>query len=456
MPTLNYIGYIQQRPFNNERIGRGGDVYSCDGMDNYLFPRDLNFLNNQITWNTPVPNPLQSRTLNDLINNPLVKLSYSINVKVSGGQTANVQSRPTVDMYFTDGNNGTYFKRYQASPGSGYPIFPEMRYYEVNDSFTEAPFVDGPCSGRICPITYPTRLSLTAYNREGTPGFLCYAALQFSVELTLTISVSIECSGDALNSSLCGQNYCLIPGNYDTCFDDMSQYCLNPNNPEIINSETCQTYFSNILTSRGPRREVDDLLNQYCQRKFNGFRDLFEKGTAIEQDICACHMQPEQYQTLVDQIQRDYTGLPAALLGNPKCLLPQCNRSSFKSIDIGGPQCASPACLNISSFTNEGNFSDSIVNIIQQGECVNVKPRETPTPTPTPSPTPSPSPNPNPTPSPSPSPTNTFQNILIIVGIILFTVILVTIIVIVVSRLRQSTILEGNYYALNNGMVSTF
>lgn len=353
MPLLQYNGSIAQNIFSNASVKNTNTI-------------PVNFATVPITWQAGVNSDLIGLTLTQILSNPVLSVTYSMNVVITGSQYYDDSSYPTTDLTLTGSTGETYAESYTAdAPGSiGHGK------YNVNSNF---PMTSYPVGNAVVRV----------YNRchSGLPGCVTYSATGFTMVLTLNIQVIAKCTGSNLESTFCSQ-YCLT--NPSSCINDYISYCLtgSPTIP-ITSSQACQDFIQNYIETQGPVAQIDDNLGAYCQSKYQGFGDLFASPSAIDQELCACHMPSSQYAAFEQQLVATYPGFGNLGLVN-ECLLPQCASSPYKSVVTTG-KCNLPQCLNIVSFNNDGTFNNSSVTINQNAQCASIV-GTPPAPPPTPQP----------------------------------------------------------------------
>lgn len=427
MPTPTFTGKIPIVPagFNN-----------TTNSGNTRVSRNLPYLSSPVIWDNPTKLPRQlNATLDQVLQNQgPYTVATTMTIEVAGS-TKNLvwqTTRPMANFFFQSSDGRMISKTYNTlEPPSS--LAPRTYYFP-------GPRIPGTSvSGIISTETdlgIPTSVDLLFVSggdrvaNEWTGVF---------VRFTLNIRVQFNCTGSYLDSVVCSE-YC--QANLQECLTDERAFCFPGN---IGASKSCQQYVKNYIQGVRPSAELDDDLENYC-KKYAGMGDLFESGNQVDIDLCACHMPQEQYDNFANQLFDLYPGF-ANLGQNPRCLVPQCAASAYKTTEIG-KQCKVSPCINFVNFENNGTFDQSTIIIKQSGECADiVGPTPTPAPTPTPVPGPTPTPAPTPTPTPSPSVPSRF-NWNLIVGIILGAIILLMIIAIIIiaTRPRPSPPLLPPFY----------
>jgi hypothetical protein len=336
MPNLSFKGSIIQNIYNGQTIGQNNPII------------DLTFPSQPVNWdpsNIP-PSPVNTYTLEQLVNNPLFSLTYTLDIIITGSQSYNNQSTPSTAVLWYIGNV-PYNKTYQLTEGTD---------YNVNDTKNQIPGI-------------PRTLSVSVYNQcaYGLPGCLTYPATNYRFTMILNITATANCTGSNLSTAFCSA-YCLT--NSEACLQNHIDYCFSDQMPIGSNLE-CQNFIKDYIVKNGPRSEFDNGLLRYCSNKYNNFGDLFS-ASQTDQDLCACHMPAPLYTTYADELNKKYEGFENIFI--KQCLLPGCINSPYKS-ETTTAICPLPACLNIVEFENNGTFVNSCVDINQSG-CTNIKPKD--------------------------------------------------------------------------------
>jgi hypothetical protein len=401
MPLLQPTGTITYPIFTGQTVGSSNPTFNLD------------FSSQKINWSGTVPLSLSGITLRDLLKNPLFKISYKVNIQITGNQYFDGGSQPTTSANITY-SNIIYPVTYEAGCTD---VSYGTCYYNVNQTFS-FPGI-------------PRYIDISVFNQCKSPGCIWYNAYNYIFIFTLIIEVSADCTGKNLDQDFCS-NYCST--NADSCLSDFVSYCLpktgDPTKMPIGTSIACQTFINNYIGNIGTKQEFDDGLLRYCDKsaggKFRGFEDLFNGNASdIDQKLCACHMDDKQYKAFATELSKNYSGFENIFID--QCLVPGCINSPFKS-RVTTQVCPLPKCLNIVNFTNDGTFDNSNVNIVQNSDCANIKPIS----------------NPNP-----PNPHN-LTWLWILIGIIAFMIILIVVIAIIFSyRKHQKANLKMTSKTIN-------
>lgn len=337
MPTFQNTG---QSLFN---------VYSNQTLNVSNPSVNLPFDSRTLNWSTGTSNTITNQTVSSLSKNTLYAPTYQLNITITGLQYFDVGSQPTIKLLFILANGQSQTVNYTAGAGpNGYCTgLTGNCEYNVNNT--------------ISLPSFPVFLNASAFNEKNTAA-KSWPANNVVLNLTLIMTLNIQCTEATLNQPICAE-YC----NTGNCTPDFVQYCLTENN--IDSSVPCQSYFANTISRKGPSAEIDTAFQTYC-KKYTGFEDLFTRGSAIDQELCACNMDHAQYLNLEETMNKLYPGIGAAGV-NAYCMLPQCAASRYKSL---GSQavCQVPNCLNIVAFNNDGSFDNSSVTINQTGDCANI------------------------------------------------------------------------------------
>lgn len=391
MPNLQYNGTITQAVFSNAGVSGEQTI-------------KLDFTNLPVIWQQQnVPSVLVSTTLSKILSNPIFNVTYAINIQITGSQYFDVGSAPTTNITILI-SGGKYDRSYTAD---GPSVATDTAHYHVNDNFAIA--------------SPPTGIYVYVWNNcIHTSPCYSYRANDYSLILTLGISVTANCSGTNLNTPFCSE-FCLT--NPGQCLNDYIGYCFTPNPATqtipITTSDSCQKYVSNYIQRNGPLAEFDFGLNPYCRTKYKGFGDLFKSGNQLDINLCACHMPDEQYAAYEKEVAANFSGFDKLGIKD-RCMLAQCASTQYGSV-ARGAVCPVPQCLNIVDFNNDGTFNNSNVTINQTAECANIQRRSPPGP---------PGPNPPLPPGPAPGP-NPNRTLYIIIGIIILILIIAIILLIV-------------------------
>lgn len=333
--------------------------YTPSQFNNTVFPTSDQILSYSFNdlYNTQVAG-LNSQTISQVLNNPAyhdVKIN-SINTTLNGVHGFNCSDGTLVDLNLYD-QNGNLSAAYNFTDQP-------PRYYSgntvinLNETLPNPPILD----------RYTVKFFVATVN----PG--CGYRDFVNIVLTYTISLQVGfCNAQSIGNSQC-ISYCR--NNPRNCTNDYISYCFSgePSNMPIGANTPEGNACRNFVQNNGPTSEFDQGIALYCKSKYKGFGDLFNRtDNQTDQDLCACHMPPEQYASFEQEISANYVGF-----GNlgfvDQCLVPNCASSPFKTTTIG-QACKLPACLNITTFTNSGTFDNSTVTINQStAGCANIKP----------------------------------------------------------------------------------
>jgi len=344
---------------------------------------NANPLNLPISWDNSKPGfpvnfkGISINKLKDLISNQtipaiaaLIEVRY--NVK-SGTQNRTNFSKPTLTLYMWDSNstrppttkpNTTLSVESLGSGGIG----PTLINYCIGDN--------------QCPST--TWTDISGYKSGGiflnpmpwnsiapSAGKTNYSVTNLTLEIEFRVSLTVKCSGDDLVKpggfcpALCNENK-------SECFDAYLDYCFQTNNGQtnIFTQPICQGFFRDYLTKNPSTSALDAKLTEYCTTKYKGFEALSSSNSAVDRDLCGCHMQPEQYQNFTSEFTKDFD-VSSTFGIQPRCLFPLCAASGFRTADIG-LKCNVPPCLNIAEFNFNGTFDNNKVTISQKNNCPNI------------------------------------------------------------------------------------
>lgn len=156
---------------------------------------------------------------------------------------------------------------------------------------------------------------------------------------------------------------------------NMFNFCTTPDSTNI-NLTPCYNFMVDYIASEwknsGPPEQLTTYLQNYCSKKYpNGQLDLFYGNTIMtkrDQDICACNMPSEEYQTFYAGIKNAY---PDIAIGDipAKCLFAPCGgNSNFRGHDT--KNCPLPQCFN--DVTIRGSNISGPVNVKQSAKCKNL------------------------------------------------------------------------------------
>lgn len=365
MPTAVYTGTISIDVFNGSTI-----------QPNTTHNRTLPFNSSKIGWETPnlVPGQFTDITLAELYASAdQFKLTFttSMQTSLSGlstvffGEQINDPSDPRKIppnvLVKLPRSNGTIDERRYIS-SLRYGVFSRVATLEVNDTF---PF--------DVKFTEPTDAVLTFYNTGDTEGNRWTNVFG---SFTLNIRVEMDCTGDNLGEPVC-MNICRE--SLPTCYQEYRRWCF----PDRVETEPlCAEFIGEYIQKIGPTAELDEDLNRFCSSRFEGFHDLFDVNDQFRfYDLCACQMNPEQYETFRGQLAELFPAF-ANLPYNSRCMVPRCASSPIKNISTG-KVCPVPNCVNYAQFTNTGTFNESTITVNQRvSGCGSLIPPPPPPPSP--------------------------------------------------------------------------
>lgn len=338
MTTVTHKGTVTIVAFVNQRIN--------DETPNPQVDVTQQMENTFISWDSS--NATLPLTISSLSSNkqwaPGTKMTTSYTV--SGTQD--------VSSYY--GNIHLYMsgKNVLTSVNANYNTTIRVPYKESNfsDPFSEGPIVITYIPGNSN-FQVPTYIRASADDGDVN---------NLNVTFVIDIVASIVCSGQNLQSSSC-ISYCT--DNPTACLQSYVEYCQ----PAVLEiAPVCQNFITNYLAKNGPSKQVDDVLQTYCTSKYKNLESLFDTkngATEQEQDICACHMQDSEYAAIQDRITVEFPQISSFYSQVPRCMLPQCVRSSYPSLPMPVGGCKIPECLQISVFDVNGVFSGNSVNVTQ-------------------------------------------------------------------------------------------
>lgn len=195
-----------------------------------------------------------------------------------------------------------------------------------------------------------------------------------NLDLDIEITISIPCTGkDLVTAGNVCNLLCQVKENQEVCFTPYLDYCFTKsgNETNIFKEDRCRNFFIDFNKTVRPKTELDKALNGYCKAKYpdpGGLNKILQ-ANPIDQNLCGCHMQPEQYANFIKSLE-DSLNLPSSTLGiNERCLFTPCAASGFPTAVIG-KICTVPKCLVISSINNNGTIGGVTVN--QSANCANI------------------------------------------------------------------------------------
>jgi hypothetical protein len=335
------------------------------------------FLTGVPTWSNtegyPIPNDLIVSNIGILTSRTDISLTYNLFVNFTGTQSC---------TYAAGGCGGVGLK-FEINYQGGGPLPIEIRDNCNCGAFTCDDYNWNLQNYRLFDSGIPYTINTCPINAFASCGnFGCNfsgnnSIIGATISFTLVVTATILCSGVNLNNSVC-TSVCNSPDSLNQCFQDYLQYCLNdPTNSSdfIFSNQACINFFSNYITTEGPRSELDVSLDKTCSPyDFTTLDAPTQSTTQLElnrRNICACHLPEFQYVNYQNQLEALYPGFTNLGL-NQYCLVSACATSSFKRTDTG-KVCALPNCLNIVEFNNNGTFNNSTVEINQtNSQCANI------------------------------------------------------------------------------------
>jgi hypothetical protein len=339
-----------------------------------------------VIWDVPsaVPTSLRTITLGQLAaeanKNPAISLQITTNIIVIGLINPLIPlTSATTTLVFTYGGSTTIPTGAVAAALSTISV-------NVNAARTSSGswLYSGPTISRTDIATsarLPTGVSVT------TTAGTFYRLSNFSINVGYSVQLTLRCSGASVINNVC-TDFCNQSNNRESCLQNFEAYCLPPNGgntPPMVTDPNCRDFFSNyIQQTRVVPADFSDKLDSYCQTKYQGFGALFniENDSSlspaqlaqkqIDRQLCGCHMQPIQYDSYVEQLNRVVPGIASLAGGNKYCLFEPCANGPFKN-KITGPQCSVSQCVNVAGFTNSGTFTGSAQIVQSASGCANLR-----------------------------------------------------------------------------------
>jgi hypothetical protein len=331
--------------------------------ENSSFSKDLPFLSSVIKWDKPleVPSQFTGNTLQTLLSNSGVyKVNTSVIVEYAGETVKNLLGRiPQFSVEIRDTSNRRAI--HTASPTVS------VTRIGLPDTLT----FDNVGNAPILPGTNYRGQKVTLEN-IGIPvkGIFTYTINDWKfayVRVVLNIEVILNCTGDNLEKRIC-VDYC--QKNMKVCSNEYFEHCFPQ---KIGTSNVCQNFVADYIQQFEPNSTIDNGLMTYC-KKYKGINNLLSNGSQKDIDLCACHLDPKQYDNLSKSLIQAFPNLkefPNIGIVQP-CMLPECASSNYKSTKTG-KKCAIPQCLNIGAIGIDGNVSKSNVTVNQNVEgCANI------------------------------------------------------------------------------------
>jgi len=343
-----------------------------------------------IVWNTPnvgkIPTVLNSITVNELkaLNIPASLFTRTFTFQITSGiQFSENTGNPNINLgawgILPGGNRGNIFTT----------DIPTNNPLGTSDPAADIPY----CNPTIgCP-SYTIDISdsdvsintiqAIPWNNCGAISCQNYEVDQFGMTASMTITLSVTCIAelnlpDSLDTGFC-YKYC--SENQPLCKQSYQDFCFTPvsgatgaigatGTTNIFNSMGCYNFFADYIQNFGPDGQIDTLLTPICIARFPGVEKFQASTNQYEQNICACHLNPQIYTNLQTSLENKFPG--SQLISEPAaCLFPVCVTSPYKSQNTE-KTCPVPACVNIASITNNGQVGGN--NIINQGVtgCANI------------------------------------------------------------------------------------
>ena len=305
-------------------------------------------------YNQPVPS-FQNQTIFEILKNPayhdVTIKSIVVDLSAQHKYDCSMGSLVRLDIYDINGGlvpNGTV--EYSDKPEGGHSGTSRVKIHTV---LSDPPLLS--IASIYFSVVYPEYCVYYNYTK---------CTLKFTINMQVGI-----CNKQSLNNPQCAA-FC--DSNKQQCINDYLDYCLprNSTNLPIMTNQSCQKFFSDYIQNNGSLNEIDGALSYYCQKKYSGFGDLFNKGNQVDQELCACHMPSDQYDNFKQQLIKfnpklDNPNAPSS------CFLPNCALSGYKSISTTN-KCNLPKCVNIGKFNNDGTFDDSSVTINPIDGCADI------------------------------------------------------------------------------------
>lgn len=199
--------------------------------------------------------------------------------------------------------------------------------------------------------------------------------MKLDMRVSGTINVAGFCLTNLTKSDICKQ-YCLSPFN-ENCQQNVINNCFEE---VVLEDETItNTLFTEDVckdwikerANRGGSTEIDRKISETCNTL--GINPSNYRVNLDTQQICACHFDPQVYDTFYKSLVQKYPPIQYAGLGSPKCLFPGCPTSPYKTVDIlGDNTCPATQCIQGISLDIQGTVRDSDISIIQSAECASV------------------------------------------------------------------------------------
>ena len=364
-------------------------------IHNHTVVYPLNFGSTNIQWPNNVlpyiPNEL-NQTLDAAIsylNTNSTYFSYFFTYSFTiGGHQGSPGGTAVTDSVFCNYNCSSVY--YSGNDGKVTDSHQFRIETDNNDNYTNTPIIFDQDYSYLTTFTdlngvttdftkiYPTYIAL--YPHTYCSGSHCTSdePINYSVTITLLLNVTLNCSTDLSNT-------------------------------------ICQNFIQTNILQNGPNVNMDSLLNPYCQGKYSGMEALLQTdANNPDRNVCACHLQQEQYENYKATLVANFSGAGFALNTiNERCLWGPCASSSFPSVETGNDgKCNVPLCLNVVAVNGDGTFSvdKGNIEIEQSSNCGSV------------------------TPGGSGTPISTTKKMIIIIGIILFVIVIIIGIYIYLSK----------------------
>lgn len=330
-------------------------------IHNHVVVYPLHFDSEWVNWPADVLNliPVQfNGVFSDVKNyldqnNNVYTYDYSYNFIITGSQGSPGGTAVT-DMIFCDSNCTAQYTNQDKSfnDNQQFRLEADDDIYNVNTTL-DRNYPKMIYGGTDFSTTYPTYVAIYPHTYCSGAGCHSDEPINYAVTISLLLNISANC------------------------------------NAENMGELVCQNYMQALIgQNHGPLVAVDTVLDWssggYC-KKFSGMQDLLATGSLAEQNLCACHLDPQQYINYRDSLAANFSAA-GLIIGqmNDHCLFPTCASSSFPSSltgEAGTGTCTLPLCVNIFDIGDNGSFNvqGGNVKVDQSSDCTNVSPKGTPT-----------------------------------------------------------------------------
>lgn len=237
------------------------------------------------------------------------------------------------------------------SGNTNYANMPSFQYIVTNTDTT----------GTIVPGGVQVR----SWNDYGVGGTDPTPTTGATMQLKMNVTLQIVCNTSNITSGICF-NVCDTTRNFGNCVDTFTEACFDSVNRDnqafIFTDAGCQLFFQDYLKSDGgpgPTAPLDAKFGQICSNLFPGVNlEPYRNAPPIQQEICACHLDPQIYINLQQSLEKDFPGSQLAA-ENKVCLFPECASSNYPS-QGSGKVCPIPACFELASINNQGQVSGGL------------------------------------------------------------------------------------------------